>query len=72
MKKKPEPKNVQAERMLLVMAAIVFIIAIVSCNPIQWVNEKLGLKADNQFEQAVEAVIEHETGISLDLTPDAD
>lgn len=34
------------------------------------INERLGLPNDNVFESKVEDVIEHYTGIDIDLTPE--
>lgn len=34
------------------------------------INHYLGLEDDNQIEQAIEDVIEHQTGIEIDLTPE--
>ncbi len=34
-----------------------------------WLNTKMGLKQDNLVEESIEAVIEHHTGLDIDLTP---
>lgn len=33
-------------------------------------NRQLGLKDDNEIEQAIEALIESQTGVPVDLTPE--
>ncbi len=35
-----------------------------------YLNQQLNLKNDNVLEQCIEAVIEHETGLDVDLTPE--
>jgi len=34
-----------------------------------YLNRKMGLSDDNVVEESVEAVIEHHTGLDIDLTP---
>ncbi len=34
------------------------------------INDKLGLQDDHPLEEAMEDVIEHHTGIDIDLTPE--
>lgn len=34
-----------------------------------YLNEKIGLKDDNELEEIVEKIIEQKTGLDLDLTP---
>ncbi len=36
------------------------------------VNRKLGLDDDNPIEEAIEELIEHKTGLDIDLTPEKD
>lgn len=50
---------------LLTLAALA-ILLLPSCH---YLNEKLGLDDDNLGEEVIEAVIQAETGMSLDLTP---
>lgn len=40
-----------------------------SCNPIEQLDDKLGVKDDNIIEETVEFGIKAETGIDIDLTP---
>lgn len=39
------------------------------CGGCAYINHWCGLKDDNIVEESLEDVIEHETGISIDLTP---
>ena len=39
------------------------------CHCVEWLNDKLGMKDDNVVEESVEGVIEHYTGVDVDLTP---
>jgi hypothetical protein len=43
-----------------------FIFVLSSCS---FINEKLGLKDDNIFEESFEYAIKYQTGIDVDLTP---
>ena len=36
-----------------------------------YLNKRFGLQDDNLIEQTVEALIQEETGVSVDLTPNA-
>lgn len=49
---------------LLMMSLM--ILSLSSCSTI---NSYLGLSDDNYAEEAIEAIIKHEVGIDLDLTP---
>lgn len=55
----------------LAKLSIVFcLLSILSyCSACSYINKKLGLENDNILEQSVEAVIQAETGLSVDLTP---
>lgn len=35
-----------------------------------WLNKKAGLPPDNVIEQNIEALIEYNTGLNIDLTPE--
>ena len=35
-----------------------------------WLNRQVGLDDDNLIEQSAEALIEHHTGLNIDLTPE--
>jgi len=50
--------------------ALVVIISIFfqSCSPMEWINDKLGMKDDNILEEAAESFIESKTGLDIDLT----
>ena len=50
----------------LVIAIVIIISCVGGCS---YFNKFMGLKDDNVVEEAAEDVIEHETGIHLDLTP---
>lgn len=43
-----------------------------ACNgsPVEDLNKQLGLENDNIIEEAIEFIIEDQTGLDLDLTPD--
>ncbi len=41
---------------------------LVSCSTI---NQRLGLKDDNLVEEKIEYIIQLETGLNIDLTPDS-
>lgn len=50
-----------------ILATMMFLCALAACSAI---NEKIGLKDDNVFEQAAEDFIKQETGIEIEFTPD--
>ncbi len=37
-----------------------------------WLNQKAGLDDDNIIEENVEALIHHNTGLNVDLSPESD
>tara|TARA_R110000868_G_scaffold271943_1_gene531225 strand:+ start:753 stop:1028 length:276 start_codon:yes stop_codon:yes gene_type:complete len=46
---------------------------LISCSCVggcSYINQKVGLKNDHQAEQFIELIIEKETGIRIDLTPE--
>ncbi len=47
---------------------IVIVVPFLTCS-CSMLNQKLGLSDDNVIEEAVEAVIDVETGLNIDLTP---
>ena len=51
-------------RMLLTIIVIMFLV-----NTCSYFNDLVGLQDDHFAEQALEEYIEHETGVSIDLTP---
>ena len=51
--------------------AIVVFGLLAGCEAGHRVNKLLGLSDDNIIEESLEFVIEHETNISLDLTPNS-
>lgn len=51
---------------ILILVAVISLIAVTACSVI---NKKLGLKDDNVAEECIEAVIDHKTGLQIDLTP---
>lgn len=55
--------------MLKILLAIGVILLLPSCSEL---NKKVGLKDDNDVEQRLEKLIEDETGIKVDLTPQAE
>lgn len=48
---------------------VVLILSMYGCWPVQDLNDALGVSDDNPAEQLLEGVIEHNTGVSLDLSP---
>lgn len=40
-----------------------------SCNPVEHFNDKADLEDDHLVEELTEYIIEHQTGIDVDLTP---
>lgn len=55
-----------------IMIRIIIVLAICSAvmGGCSYFNRQFGLDDDNPLEQAVEDVIEHQTGIEIDLTPE--
>lgn len=53
--------------MINLLMVTCLILTVSSCSTI---NKALGLKDDNDVEQRVEEVIEQETGVKVDLTPE--
>lgn len=51
----------------IVLLSVILLI-VTSCS---YINKKLGLKDDNVIEQNIENVIERESSISVDLTPES-
>lgn len=49
------------------LATLMFLCALSACSAI---NDKLGLKDDNVFEQTAEDFIKQETGIDVEFTPE--
>ena len=55
-----------------VMWCFIFIVLIaVSFNSCSWIYEKFDIPDDNPIEEMIEQVIEHQTGITLDMTPES-
>ena len=55
-------------KIIIIAAFLIFILMLqYSCSPI---NKRLGLPDDHPIEQAAESLIEQQTGISIDLTPE--
>lgn len=52
----------------LLVLVCMFGISFGSC---QFFNRQFQLEDDNVIEEAIEALIEHKTGVSLDLTPES-
>ena len=50
----------------LIMVIILCALTFGGCS---YFNKKLGMEDDNPIEEAIEDVIEHQTGIEVDLTP---
>lgn len=54
------------------MSVAVCLLSMLSfCNACTFLNKKAGLKDDNIIEESIEAVIQSQTGISVDLSPDS-
>ena len=51
----------------LIMVVVLCALAFGGCS---YLNKKFGLEDDNPIEEAIEDVIEHKTGIEIDLTPE--
>lgn len=51
------------------MKDVLFITVCLTLAGCSWLNEKLGIEDDGLVEESVEAVIEHHTGLDIDLTP---
>jgi hypothetical protein len=45
---------------------------VINDEPLKYVYEKMGWDNDNMLEEIVEDIIEHKTGINIDLTPEDD
>ena len=54
--------------MLKKLLLIIMIITLTGCHSL---NQAFGMKDDNPVEEVVEQVVERETGVHLDLTPDS-
>ena len=54
---------------LFMIACACALIIISVCGACSIINDWTGLKDDNVIEEAIEDVIEHQTGIDIDLTP---
>jgi hypothetical protein len=52
--------------LFIFLAGIALAFYITACSSI---NKKVGLRDDNIIEEGVEHVIQHDTGLDLDLTP---
>ncbi len=50
----------------LIMIVAIFAAMFGGCS---YLNKQFGLQDDNPIEEAIEDVIEHRTGIDVDLTP---
>ncbi|NYT19241.1 MAG: hypothetical protein GKC08_02990 [Methanosarcinales archaeon] len=66
-KKKDEKKNSGCLKPTVALLAILTLtLGSVACT---YINKKLGLADDNAIEESVEAVIQNQLGIDVDLTP---
>jgi len=62
-------KNIQINLGLILL--LISICSACQNNPVEDLNKWLGWKDDNIAEEAVEFIIEKETGIDFDLTPNS-
>ncbi len=51
----------------LIMVVVLCTLVFGGCS---YLNKKFGLQDDNPIEEAIEDIIEHKTGIEIDLTPE--
>tara|TARA_R110002096_G_scaffold88808_2_gene202741 strand:- start:450 stop:659 length:210 start_codon:yes stop_codon:yes gene_type:complete len=56
---------------IMCRVAVLLILTVAFANGCSYVNEKLGLDDDWIGEEILEQVIEQETGLDLDLSPDS-
>lgn len=57
--------------LLCILVLFVFTTWLFGCSAISDVEKKAGIEEDNVIEEVVEFVIEKETGIDIDLSPDS-
>lgn len=50
----------------ILLSSLVFLS---SCNPVSWLNDKLGFRDDNIIEESIEAAAAWGTGVNVDFTP---
>lgn len=64
----PEQKKKGCMRNVLKIGVLIALVATlaVACT---YLNRQFGLKPDNMIEESVEAVLEHHTGVDIDLSP---
>jgi starvation-inducible outer membrane lipoprotein len=51
------------------MKKTIFIFLALALSSCSYINKQMGLKDDNMIENNIENVIEHESGLQIDLTP---
>lgn len=56
---------------MIVLLSILAALWLTSCNTIGQLEAFLGVPEDNPVEEAIEAIIQKETGIDIDLTPNS-
>lgn len=50
------------------LGMFIFLAMLGGCN---WMNQKSGIEDDNLIEENIESVIEHRTGLIIDLSPES-
>jgi hypothetical protein len=70
-KKNPSIHKVGREMVffgIIILLIVIVGMTLISCNPIESFNDWIGLKDDHIAEEILEEVIEHQTGVEVDLT----
>jgi len=67
MKKKEKPRNSYIDLLLLIAVAVILFLFV--CTSCESLCDRVGVEQDGIIEEAVEMLINHETGLEIDLTP---